>query len=344
MVARVGLAVGIFALLVLQAAQAQHASTNPFAVFGAAADLSAEDLGELRSGRTVVRVLDPATRFDVGVFIAARISVTPSHFVERMKNTAALWQGEAVPATGMFADPARAADLAALSLPRKDVDTLRDCRPGDCILKLTAAEIERLRGAIAKQPAAWREEVQREFRQMVADRVQAYRRGGVGALGALVDHPTPAEPAAVFSRLLSANRALAAAAPQLTAYFEKYPHAPLPPEASEHVYWLFTTETPRPTVQVMHVVVHGRPEGALEQALVVSRQILASHYVNGALALTALVRDPADPSLQYLVYLNRSEVDGLAGVFSGIRRFFVERRIRGAARSAFERLKGRIVG
>lgn len=336
-------ALGLVALLLVQSAPPPPSAKNPFSVFGAAADLGADDLRDLRAGRTVVRVLDPATRFDVGVFVAARISVTPAHFVARVQNTAALWQGEAIPATGMFSQPARIDDVASLSLARKDVDALRECRPGDCLMKLTAAEIERVRAAIARRPAAWRDEVQREFRQIVVDRVQAYRHGGPGALQALTDHATPVELAAVFSRLSAATHSLATHAPQVAAYLEQYPRGSLPAGASEHFYWLYTTETPRPTVQVMHVVVHPQPHGELTQALVVSRQILASHYVNGALAVTALVRDPNDPSGQYLVYLNRSEVDGLSGVFSTIRRFFVERRIRGAARSAFERLRGRIV-
>jgi hypothetical protein len=338
----VGVLAGIAAFVSFGVAQPPPAQ-RPFGVLGADANVSAGDLRDLRAGRTIVKSLAAASPSAVGVFAAARIDVAPARFVARLQDTASLWKGEAVPETGTFSRPARVADVGSLTLPRKDTDALRDCRPGDCLVKLTAAEIERLRNIVARHASTWREELEAEFRQIVVDRVETYRKGGPAALAALSDHEPPVPPAAVATRLLSATKGLTEYAPGLGAYLDAYPHSPLPDGASEHVYWLYTTETPRPIVQVMHVVVHQRPAGEPVQALVASRQVLASHYVNGALAVTVLMRDPDDPSVQYLVYVNRSEVDGLGGVFSGIRRFFIERRIRGAARSAFERLKQRIV-
>lgn len=73
--------------------------------------------------------------------------------------------------------------------------------------------------------------------------------------------------------------------------------------------------------------------------VVLSRQVLATHYINGSLALTILTR--AAPE-RYLVYVNWTDVDGLGGFFSGLRRYFVERRVRSAARRAFETFKERI--
>jgi hypothetical protein len=62
--------------------------------------------------------------------------------------------------------------------------------------------------------------------------------------------------------------------------------------------------------------------------------------VNGALAMTALVRD--ESGRRYMVYLNRVSADGLTGVLSGIRWSFIERRIRSGARAAFDLMRQRI--
>jgi hypothetical protein len=311
-------------------------------MFGAAGRLTANELRDLRAGRTLVRMLDEPERSHVAVFVAARIDVTPARFAERLGDSATLWRGEAVPATGTFSTPARPEDVADLTLPRKDVDALRDCHPGDCLVKLAAPEIERLRRAIARGGASWREEVQTEFRRIVLDRIAAYRGGGLGALPSFHDHAEPVEPAAVFSRLLAAADALSAYEPHIAQYFARYPSAPLPSGGFDYIYWVSTGETPRPTVQALHLLVRKHDDGGPVEVVAASRQVFATHYINGSLAMTALLRDPADPSVRYMAYLNRSAVDGLGGFLSGLRRFFIERRIRGAARSAFERLKQRI--
>lgn len=338
-------AIAVLALLLSPpVSRPQDHAADPFAVFGAAARLSAGDRRDLLAGRTVVRLVEQTEKSHVGVFVAARIDVTPARFAERVRDSASLWKGQAVPATGAFATPARAEDVAALELPRKDLDDLPECEPGDCVVKLAAPEIQRLRSVIAREPVRWRERVQEEFRKMALDRVSAYRRGGLAALAPFHDHHEPIDPAAVFARLFAESEALRARAPQVAEYLERYPHGPLPAGGFQHMYWLSTDEPPRTTIQALHVLVRleGGGTAGSPEVLVVSRQVFSTHYINGSLAITALLRDPANPSVRYMAYLNRSAVDGLGGFFSGLKRFFVERRIRGAAKAAFERLKQRI--
>lgn len=58
--------------------------------------------------------------------------------------------------------------------------------------------------------------------------------------------------------------------------------------------------------------------------------------------MTALVRDGSGP--RHLLYLNRVSADGVSGFLSGIRRFFIERRIKSGARGALEWMRRRIEG
>ena len=344
MTARRAAITAVAIVLVPAVSRPQSPPADPFALFGSAIRLTAADRRDLRAGRTIVQIVEQSEKSHVGVFVAARIDVTPSRFAERVRDSASLWKGQAVPATGTFSSPPAAGDVAAMELPPKDLDSLPGCRPGSCAVKLTAEEIRRLREVIAREPARSQEQVQEEFRRIATERVRDYERGGLGALKPFHDHEESVDPAAVFARLLQEATAMRGQEPSVWAYLERHPHEPVPPGARGHIYWLATDEPPRTTIQAMHVLVRlaNGHAGTSPEVLAVSRQVFSTHYINGSLAITALLRDPSDPSVRYMAYLNRSAVDGLGGFLSGVKRFFIERRIRGAAKAAFERLKQRI--
>ena len=77
---------------------------------------------------------------------------------------------------------------------------------------------------------------------------------------------------------------------------------------------------------VTHVSVYVQPG----RAVIASKQLYASHYFDASLGLTAALDQgagPVHPSM-YLVYLNRSRIDLLAGFWGGLRRAIVRGRLR----------------
>ncbi|HSC28339.1 MAG TPA: hypothetical protein VLD67_13755 [Vicinamibacterales bacterium] len=297
---------------------------------------------DLRAGRTIVRSLPPAHDDHVALFLAGRITITPERFIERLRRSAELWKSEQVPRSGTFTAPVDPGNVASMILPATDVRGARDCQPGSCSVKLGAPEMERVRRAIERNSGSWEEAVQREFRQIALDRVAAFRREGLRGLPAPHDHSIAADLQTVLSQLMLATPLLSRHARTVADYLERYPRAALPPGADEVTYWLETSETPKPTIQALHAVAERRRGRDQVEVMVVTLQIFATHYVNGSLSVSALLRDASDPSRQYLVYVNNTATDGLGGFFSGIKRFFVERRIRAAAKRAFEHFVRRI--
>jgi hypothetical protein len=79
----------------------------------------------------------------------------------------------------------------------------------------------------------------------------------------------------------------------------------------------------------------------LPDALVAGKEIFATHYVNASLGLTAILRGAPGGS-NYLAYLNRSEVDMLGGVFGGLVRWFMQRRVKGEAANVLQELRRRL--
>ena len=79
----------------------------------------------------------------------------------------------------------------------------------------------------------------------------------------------------------------------------------------------------------------------LPDALVAGKEIFATHYVNASLGLTAIVR--GEPGAHnYLAYVNRSEVDMLGGMFGGLVRWFMQRRLRSEAADVLRGLRRRL--
>lgn len=73
------------------------------------------------------------------------------------------------------------------------------------------------------------------------------------------------------------------------------------------------------------------------------RQIFATHYLNASLGVTALMRGaPGGPN--YLVYVNRSELDVLDGPFAGLIRWFIGKRLKAEAAGALVGLRRRLEG
>jgi hypothetical protein len=238
-----------------------------------------------------------------------------------------------VPHARRFSTSPRLEDVAEMELDPGDVEAIRRCVPGNCEVKLAAGEIARLRQA---------QSVQREFRRLIVDRVNSYLERGLRAAEPYHDHVVQVDPAQVGSRLLTGSPWLTLRAPSLARYIDRFP-ALAASGVDSFLYWLDTTQTPKRTIQVVHVAIARRqPREVLSpEAVVVSRQIFASHYINGSLAVSVLLFDPAS-SRRYLVYFNRVHVDGLDGWLGGLRRLLVERAAKRRGAAALDEQRKRI--
>jgi|SRR5262245_10134640 len=73
---------------------------------------------------------------------------------------------------------------------------------------------------------------------------------------------------------------------------------------------------------------------------VITREIFATHYRNASLGLTAVTEDAAGQ--RYLVYVNRSQLDLLSGVFGGWKRALVEGKLKSESASVFNEVRRRL--
>ncbi len=304
-------------------------SPDPFAWLQPVVTVDAAARGRLARGEAVAQIL-PAVDGELGVCAVSRLDADPEMLALWAGSIADLKKSPYVVAVRRFSDPPGLEDLDNLTLEDGDIDSVQDCRQGSCALKMTAGEIESLRRAAAAGGLLRRDAVKEQFRQIVIDRVNAYRSKGFAGLSPYVDRHKPVYPQSVFGVLLDNS-----------PYLRSDPFVDLATRAESFFYW--STEqygTGKPVITVTHVdVVRPRGPCALRVALV-STEILATHYRNASLGLTAVVEDAAGQ--RYLVYVNRSHLDVLGGFFGALKRAIVESRIKSESVMVLGELRRRL--
>jgi hypothetical protein len=284
----------------------------------------------------------PGTNHAIAVFSATAIQANGDRLIAWMRDIVALKRSEYVPAIGRFSDPPQLADLAALVLDDRDIDDVKGCRPARCGIKLAPIEIEQLQRAGQLSGAAGRRAVDEAFRRVVFRRVETYLASGQPALPAYEDHGGFVSLQARFSALLEQSPFIRRRRPDIALALDQWPRAAAP-QTESFLYWSKEQFGAKPMISVTHVMLLRQPEGStLPEAVVIAKQVFATHYTDGSLSVTAVICDRAIPQQRYLAYLNRSDVDVLDGFWGGLVRRVLEHRLRSDAPAMLATLRHRL--
>ena len=292
----------------------------------------------LRRGDVLVRML-AAQDGDVAVFAAAKMRVAPDTMVAWIRAIDQLKRSSFVPVIRRFSDPPALEDLEALVLDDSDVEDIRACRGGDCHVKLGADDMVALQAAASASGPDWKDAVRRQFRLTVLARVNTYRAGGYAAVPAYADRTSAVRPAETFAGILSRS-AFLGASNTVVSQLRDYPRPA--PAMESFFYWSKEQYGHgKPVVSVTHVNIFRSAEQDGPAVLVTGNEIFATHYRNGSLGVTALVADEHD-EVNYLVYVNRSNLDVLGGLFGGMKRAILEARIKGETATVIGAIRDRM--
>ena len=170
-------------------------------------------------------------------------------------------------------------------------------------------------------------------------RVTKYQSEGLAGLPPYVDGIEPTRPQEEFAGILARSPHLRNYLPAVADGLNNHPQAELP-SAESFLYWSKEQyENGKPVIAVtqVHIV---RPVGpSLPVVVVLGQEVFASHYRDGSLG-TTFVLDGG--KTRYLVYLNRSRLDRLGGMFSSVKRSLVERRLASEVKIGLESVRRRI--
>lgn len=318
---------------------APQAGSDPFGFLAPWVVVSERDRARLDRDQVLARVLS-GKGGQLAVFVATRLNAPPDALVAWTRAIADLKRSKFVLAIGRFSDPPRPSDLADLTLDQRDLDAIRRCRSGSCGLKLSTGDIESLTTVLSTAGAEWRDTAQREFRRLLVERVVRYRAGGLAALAPAADGKQSRSQDEALSAIVEQSPYLAKL-PHVVAWLKEYPHANAGVES--FFYWSKEEYSEgKAVISITHVgIVRPESDHRLPAILVAGKQIFATHYFDGGLGLTMVLRD-ATSGAPYLVYVNRSEVDLLRGFFGAFVRGALEGRVERQAPVIVRGLRARL--
>jgi hypothetical protein len=294
---------------------------------------SANDLNELSEGHVVRRTLEGAPG-EIAVVGATHIDAPVSLFLARFRDIVSLKKHESVLQVGRFSDPPVLQDLDGLTID-DDVLDGRNCRVGDCDVRLPEADLVRLHGDVDWTDRAANRKAIELYKRMLFGHIQAYWNGS-GRIESYAADRRPVRPVVEFAGIVANSPYLGHLIPQLPAHLARFPDERL--AGSENfLYWSKQQLAFSPFVTVTHVTIAHAPGGPV---VITSKDVYSSRYVDASLGLTIAAEDGEHGFL--LVYANRTRANALKGFLSSLRRSVVERQARSGLEDTLRVLKTRL--
>jgi hypothetical protein len=274
--------------------------------------LDSSQIAAVQHGDAVVKVLDSPEQRDIALFGIVGSKASREAYIEKVRNFQTSLRAPTRTRFGIFHDPAVAEDVEAVVVSASDLQELKDCRPGNCVTKLPATDMQRLQSEIDWTAPDLQGRLTSLARKRLVEYVAQYRASGDSAMVVYDDRARQhVHSSDVFAALLAATPYLYQKIPSLQRYFASYPRDTLP-GAAEVVYWAEDVlPRLRPILSVTHLVVYAPPE-LPRLTVIASKQIYANHYFESALEVSC-VEDgaPGGAPGSYLFVLRRYRFDNL---------------------------------
>ncbi len=282
-------------------------------------------------GEPVSKLLHTDTR-EVAVTGAVRITGNRDQLAARSKDLDTL-KGSTVLDVGRFSAVPSPSDLQRVTLDEHNLD-LRACQPGDCTVRLSAADVARFRREVNWAGGDWRNQSMAVWRSVLVNHAAAYLARGRGGLPEYVNKRDPLSVAAEVSELTGAYAFLASYSPEFHAYLKDFgPKAPA--GAEQMLYWTREDFGIRPIVRISHQVIYK----AAPATIIAINQVYADHYLDAALTVTLGLDAGRD---FYMVSVSRARTRSLSGFMRRLPRSTVQSRSREAMRKILASTKAAI--
>src|SRR5271157_5375807 len=109
---------------------------EPYKFFREVAGLNEEQIGAIRAGKAVARIVESPIPDEVYVFGSVYVEATPERYLKLASDIDALRKLPGYLAIQSFSDPPQISDLQGFTLDEQDISELKNCKPGHCQLQL----------------------------------------------------------------------------------------------------------------------------------------------------------------------------------------------------------------
>jgi hypothetical protein len=306
----------VLALLILAqlASSAQPQPNEVSRFFREDIGLNSEQIAQINNGQPVAETLRSRKAAEVFLFGAVYIHATPESYLNYATDFTRIRKLPNSLAFGVFSNPPTLSDLKGFSFDNDDLEALKKCEPGNCLIQMPATSIEELQQSIDWSVPNAGEKVNQLLRKTALERLLAYQREGNQALGEYNDKRDPTLVSQQFAYILSDSKVLPERLPDFYRYLLDYPSLK-PENVDDRFYWTRVKFGLKPTLRVVQMLIlHGNAADRLAYAIA-EKQLYASHYFETALDLSFCVRGSDDVNQPgfYLIMLMGSEQAGLTG-------------------------------
>lgn len=286
------------------------------------------NLASLKNGETLTRVLRTREKREIAALGIVRVGASAETFVQKLRDIVDFKKSSSVLQIGKFSNPPRFEDLNDLTLDPCCLNAIKSCEAGACAMQISAEMMGRFRGELKLNAPGYEAQANSLARRILLDYVTAYLQTGNLALIKYHDKENRVRLADEYRSLLEQSRFLTDYAPEFHRYLEDFPKVSSP-GVETFIYWSKEKYGPKPVLSITHVAIYTRTLGNRTEVLAASKQLYASHYFDASLGLTAFVEVNGGSSLgSYLMYLNRSRIGALRGLFVGLKRSIIGAQIR----------------
>lgn len=271
---------------------------------------SDQECRKVFDGQIVVKTVDTEHKAEVLAIGIGHVEAPRSFFIENCGKEIKPLEIHALIRGQLFSNPPRLSDLENYTLADKDLEALKNCKSGDCDIKISEEMIKRFRQEIDWEAPDYAEKANRLFREMLTQYMAAYLGKGNAAMMAYGDQKYTLNMVSEFQALLASSPYLNVS-PQFYSYLRNFPSETLP-NVKDLFFWMEEDLGLKHSVASLNHLSFYQPADAGKVALLVNKQLYANHYFEASLGITGFVSEAAvDDRGFYLLYIHRCRIDAL---------------------------------
>lgn len=291
--------------------------------------LSTGEVKRVHAGEAVATSLDGHDGREVVTFGAIRINKGPEDVLVFLGSVDALRQGAAVEQLGILNSPPQPEDFSAFTMHPKSVESLQQCRIGDCPMQLPGWAVAQFRTGVPWTRPDAGPSADAIARSVALETLRAYQRGGHRALSPYEDRRPATHPSTEYTRLLATAEYMPAPLAAVRHALNGFPHQPAK-GVRDQFFWTVMDYGMKPTFRMSHMAIASGPAlddpSGLLVGAVATLQLLSTHYYSSTLEWHFVAKDRENPSVTNLYYLSRSWAPGLTGIRGRLSRFTIRSR------------------
>jgi hypothetical protein len=275
----------------------------------------------LNERQIITRSLAGGHAKELAGFGAVVANATPEEFIKAFSALSVFKRSETTLACGRFSAQPVIEDLAELEVNDKDLYALMRAKVKESNIKLTEADIARIRAAAGLSPyfsPELKARLAAEYKQILLDKARRYAENGETALDNYADQEEAVSARDAFVAMSKFQATTAGHNPRFYSLLSQSPRHDAH-NTESFLYWAQQKFGQlKPVIGLVHVVIYREDD----RVFIASKQIYSSHYTEAALSVGELIPigDEKGAKRTLAAYTIRLQVDLLGGPMGFMKR------------------------